>query len=163
MFVMTVILRCNLGRSIKILYDSILHLNGALSTQLSLINMLWSCLRSIKIVRRMSNYNWNWVLNLGPETEKTLWLDLWSQSLGTSRSPREADRRDCRPVDRLTGRHCSTRNPGAIPTMQCRTRRAILYSRSATIAIYYTLSICRMEPNLRNSMLQFSEMIGKLR
>ena len=42
------------------------------------------------------------------------------------RSPREAERRLCRPEDELTGRQSSVRYSGAAPTMQCRTRRAIL-------------------------------------
>ena len=42
------------------------------------------------------------------------------------RSPREAERRLCRPEDELTGRQSSDRYSGAAPTIQCRTRRAIL-------------------------------------
>ena len=41
-------------------------------------------------------------------------------------SPREAERRLCRSEDELTGRQCSVRYSGAAPTIQCRTRRAIL-------------------------------------
>ena len=42
------------------------------------------------------------------------------------RSTREAERRLCRPDDELTGRQSSDRYSGAAPTIQCRTRRAIL-------------------------------------
>ena len=42
------------------------------------------------------------------------------------RSPREAERRLCRPEDELTGRQSSVRYSGAAPTIQCRTMRAIL-------------------------------------
>ena len=42
------------------------------------------------------------------------------------RSPREAERRLCRPEEELTGRQSSIRYSGAAPTIQCRTRRAIL-------------------------------------
>ena len=48
------------------------------------------------------------------------------------RSPREAERILCRPEDELTGRQSSVRYSGATPTIQCRTRRAILTSRHVT-------------------------------
>ena len=63
----------------------------------------------------------------GPETVKALWPALLSRYLGTMRSPREADRRFCRPEDELPGLHSSTRYSGANPTMQCWTRIEILY------------------------------------
>ena len=62
----------------------------------------------------------------GPETANALWPDLRSRNLGTMRSPREAERRHCRPEDELTGRQSSVRYSGAAPTIQWRTRRAIL-------------------------------------
>ena len=41
-----------------------------------------------------------------------------------TRSPREADRRLCRPAAELTERHCSVKYSGATLTMQCRTGTA---------------------------------------
>ena len=57
----------------------------------------------------------------GPEIAKARWPNVWSRNLGTMRSPREADRRPCRPTLELTGRHSSIRNSGTAPTMKCRT------------------------------------------
>ena len=48
--------------------------------------------------------------------------------LGTTRSPRETDRRHCRPTAELTGWHSSIRYSGAAPTKQWQTIRTILKS-----------------------------------
>ena len=64
----------------------------------------------------------------GPETAKARWPNVWSRNLGTTRSPREADRRHCRPTAEPTGWHSSIRYSGAAPTKQWRTIRAILKS-----------------------------------
>ena len=64
----------------------------------------------------------------GPETAKARWPNVWSRNLGTTRSPREADRRHCRTTVEPTGWHSSIRYSGAAPTKQWRTIRAILKS-----------------------------------
>ena len=51
---------------------------------------------------------------------------LKSKYLEIGTRPCEAERRLCRPEDELTGRQSSVRYSGAAPTIQCRTRRAIL-------------------------------------
>ena len=52
---------------------------------------------------------------------------------GMTRSPWKADRGLCRPTAELTGQHSSIKYPGAAPTMQCRTRRAISNSMRSLI------------------------------
>ena len=65
------------------------------------------------------------------------------------RSPREAERRHCRPEDELTGRHSSVRYSGAAPTIQWRTMRAILNRMRFSIGSQWS-SLCMAAETLSN-------------